>query len=492
MPISFDNSYIQMPAECHRPQAAQPVVKPDLIALNRPLAQALGLDVAWLEGPEGLAMLAGNAFPDGAAAVALAYAGHQFGHFVPQLGDGRALLLGEVVDPSGQRWDLQLKGSGPTAFSRGGDGRSSIGPVVREYLASEAMATLGVPTTRALAAVGSGETVQRNGTEPGGILCRVASSHLRVGSFEYLARHGRAEAVQTLADYAIARHYPQAADHPQPLLGLLEAVVAAQAKLVADWMRVGFIHGVMNTDNCAISGETIDYGPFGFLDTFVPNQVYSSIDHAGRYAYNQQPAIATWNLARLAECLLTAPSLKTKTEAHLEQANHILRGFKPQFEAHFHASFCAKLGLPHQPSFAELAMRLLDIMAEGNADFTRCFRLLSDLADEPASTDAQWLQHFDEESAAVQWLSQWRQALRSTGQDRSQRQANLRAVNPVFILRNHLAQHAVDAAIQGLDFEPMRRLHAVLQQPFTDQPDAMDLALPPAPEERVLQTFCGT
>jgi len=492
MHISFDNSYIRLPADFYQHQLAQPVAAPTLIDLNRPLAEALGLDADGLASADGLAMLAGNAFPVGAEPIAMAYAGHQFGHFVPQLGDGRAVLLGEIIDPAGQRWDLQLKGSGPTAYSRGGDGRSSIGPVVRELLASEAMAALSIPTTRALAAIASGETVMRNQPEPGGVLCRVARSHIRVGTFEYFARRGQGDAVATLTEYVIARHYLGAAEQPQPALALLEQVVAAQARLVANWMRVGFIHGVMNTDNCAISGETIDYGPFGFLDAFVPNQVYSSIDHGGRYAYNQQPAIAIWNLARLAECLLSTPALQPNAPAHLEQANAILKSFQSHFERHFHASLCAKIGLPETPTHVELALALLDIMAEGQADFTLGFRQLSVLDDTAGDHDPAWLRLFDDEQAAQPWLVQWRHALQATGRSQGARRAAMQAVNPAFILRNHLAQQAVDAAITELDFAPMRRLQSVLTQPFADQPEAADLALPPAPDERVLQTFCGT
>ena len=491
-PPLFDNSYARLPEAFHNRQQPTPVARPRLFALNRALAATLGLDPDWLSGEDGLAMLSGNHLPPGAQAIAMGYAGHQFGHWVPRLGDGRALLIGELIDRDGVRRDLQLKGSGPTPFSRRGDGRSSIGPVVREYLASEFMHALGIPTTRALAAVATGEDVLRQRVEPGGILCRIASSHVRVGTFEFFARSGRADEVRILADYLIDRHYPDCRETPNRYLALLEQVIRRQARLVADWLRVGFIHGVMNTDNTSVVGETIDYGPFGFIDRFDPGTVYSSIDHGGRYAYNQQPAIANWNLARLAECLL--PLLDDQPQAAVERANEPLQAFASHFEAHFHPALAAKIGLePGPEQNARLALDLMDAMSTGQADMTLVFRRLGELPAAGPENDAPVRELFVDQAAFDAWAERWRQRLAAEGRlDDDARRAAMHRVNPAFILRNHLAQQAVDAAIERLDFEPMYRLQAVLARPFDDQPEAADLARPPAPDERVLTTFCGT
>src|SRR3978361_960653 len=327
----FQNSYAALPANFFARVAPTPVASPRLIKLNRPLAVHLGLDPDVLESAEGTEILAGKRIPDGADPIAMAYAGHQFGHFVPQLGDGRAILLGEVIDADGARRDIQLKGSGPTPFSRRGDGRAALGPVLREYIVSEAMATLGIPTTRSLAAVVTGENVMREAPLPGAVLTRVASSHIRGGTFQYFAARSDTEGVRRLADHVIARHYPQAADAEHPYLALLEAVIARQAGLVARWLLVGFIHGVMNTDNTSISGETIDYGPCAFMDQYDPATVFSSIDEQGRYAYANQPRIALWNLTRLAECLL--PLLADQQDQAIEEAQAVLGGFPERFHA---------------------------------------------------------------------------------------------------------------------------------------------------------------
>lgn len=340
----FDNSYARELPGFYAPAQPTPVAAPALVAVNAPLAKALGLDAAALASPEGLAALAGQSVPEGAEPIALAYAGHQFGQFVPQLGDGRALLLGEVVGRDGARRDIQLKGSGPTAFSRRGDGRAALGPVLREYVVSEAMATLGIPTTRALAAVATGEPVRRERALPGGVLTRVAASHIRIGTFQFFAARKATEAVRQLADYAIARHYPELAETENPYLALLEGVIGRQAQLVARWLGVGFIHGVMNTDNMSISGETIDYGPCAFLDAYDPQTVFSSIDHMGRYAYGNQPDIAHWNLARLAECLV--PLLAEDKQAGIAAANAALSTFPARFYGAYHAVLTAKIGLP--------------------------------------------------------------------------------------------------------------------------------------------------
>ncbi len=486
----FDNSYARLPDAFHDRIRPTPVARPEPIMLNRALAEELGLDPDWLSGDDGLAMLAGNALPAGADPIAMGYAGHQFGQWVPRLGDGRAILLGEVVDRRGQRRDIQLKGAGPTPYSRRGDGRSSIGPVVREYLGSEFMHALGIPTTRALAAISTGDQVFRQKIEPGGILCRVARSHVRVGTFEFFARSGRGDEVRQLADYVIERHYPHCRDADQPCAALLSAVVERQARLVGDWLLVGFIHGVMNTDNCSIIGETIDYGPFGFVDTFHPGTVYSSIDRGGRYAYNQQPAIAHWNLARLAECLLELLD-DDRTQA-MERANLILGEFPQHFEAHFHRGLAAKIGLAPDERHAKLALDLMDAMAAGEADMTLVFRRLASLPSGHSEDDGAVRALFKDPSLFDAWARPWRQRLAAEGRDDGERRAAMEAVNPAFILRNHLAQRAVDAAVERLDFQPMRELHAVLSRPCLDQPEHADLAQPPRPEEQVLATFCGT
>ncbi len=486
----FDNSYAGLPDAFHDRVAPTPVARPEPIILNHELAAELGLDPDWLAGEEGLAMLSGNALPEGSDPIAMGYAGHQFGQWVPRLGDGRAILIGELIDRTGQRRDLQLKGAGRTPYSRRGDGRSSIGPVVREYLASEFMHALGIPTTRALAALATGEEVVRQKIEPGGILCRVAASHVRVGTFEFFARSGRSDEVRQLADYVIDRHYPDCRGADQSYQALLVEIIDRQARLIADWLRVGFIHGVMNTDNCSVIGETIDYGPFGFVDTFHPATVYSSIDVGGRYAYNQQPAIAHWNLARLSECLLEL--LDEDRQQAVDCANELLGTFPARFEAYFHPALAAKIGLPPDETHARLALDLMDLMSAGEADMTLVFRGLATLPSNGPEHDDPVRALFADPAAFDQWAADWRQRLVACGGDDENRRGAMEKVNPAFVLRNHLAQWAVDAAIERLDFEPMRRLHGVLARPFVDQPEHADLARPPRPEQRVTTTFCGT
>ena len=490
--IAFDNSYARLPERFGARVQPTAVAAPSLIALNTELAEVLGLDPGALRSPAGIEWLAGNRTAAGSEPIAMAYAGHQFGNFVPQLGDGRALLLGEVLDRDGRRRDLHLKGAGPTPFSRGGDGRSSIGPVVREYLASEAMAALGIPTTRALAAVATGEQVLRQtGREPGGILLRVAASHLRVGNFEYFSSRGDIDGLKILLDYALQRHAPERIGDPNPAAALLEVTVDRIAVLVAHWMRVGFIHGVMNTDNAAISGETLDYGPFGFLDQFDPGTCYSSIDRHGRYAWNNQPTIARWNLARLGQCLL--PLIDPQQERAVEIGYALLSRFRERYQSEFNAHLCARIGLPGGAAQdLKLVLDLLEQMDAGSADFTLCFRRLSALGDTPSADDNRFRQLFGEPAAIDPWLAAWRSRLCATASDPGHRRAAMRAVNPAFILRNHLAQRAADAAVQRLDFEPLQTLLKVLSRPFDDQPAHADLARPPRPEERVTETFCGT
>lgn len=487
----FDNTYARLPAHFYACLDPTPVARPKLTEVNRDLAVSLGFDPDWLCGPGGLGLLSGNQLPPSAEPLAMAYAGHQFGNWVPRLGDGRALLLGEVIDRDGVRRDVQLKGSGPTPYSRGGDGRSSIGPVVREYLGSEAMAALGIPSTRALGAVATGEQVMRERPEPGGILCRVATSHVRIGTFEYFARNNQPEAVRRLADYVIGRHYPALADSDQPYQALLDAILTRTAHLVSSWMLIGFVHGVMNTDNSSVVGETIDFGPFGYVDAFDPATVYSYIDRRGRYAWNQQPGIAHWNLARLAECLLGL--LADDEQAALEVADDILGRFPDRFTAAYDAGLTAKIGLAaSREGDAELALDLLERMAGNGADMTQTFRRLSALPRAHDRDDGFVRELFQQPEAFDQWVGDWRQRLDSEQRSDSERRQAMQSVNPAFILRNHLAQRAVDSAIKRLDFGPMQELVRVLAHPYQDQPEFSHLSLPPEPHERVQHTFCGT
>ncbi|HEY2213139.1 MAG TPA: YdiU family protein [Bradyrhizobium sp.] len=486
----FENTYAALPANFFARVAPTPVVSPKLIKLNRPLAMQLGLDPDRLSTPEGAEILAGKRVPDGADPIAMAYAGHQFGHFVPQLGDGRAILLGEVIDADGVRRDIQLKGSGPTPFSRRGDGRAALGPVLREYIVSEAMASLGIPTTRSLAAVMTGESVLREMPLPGAVLTRVASSHIRVGTFQYFAARSDADGVRRLADHVIARHYPQAADADRPYHALLQGVIARQADLVARWLLVGFIHGVMNTDNTSISGETIDYGPCAFMDHYDPAKVFSSIDEQGRYAYANQPRIALWNLTRLAECLL--PLLSDEQDKAIQEAQSALSDFAESFNTAYQAGLRSKLGLfTARDSDPALAQDLLDAMAKNQADFTLTFRRLSDAALEP-SGDADVRHLFAEPAAYDEWAVRWRQRTSDEPQDPAARQIAMRAVNPAFIPRNHLIEAVIDAAVNRDDFAPFEELLTVLSKPYEDQPAFASYTEAPEPHQRVLQTFCGT
>ncbi|MEX2520549.1 MAG: YdiU family protein [Paracoccaceae bacterium] len=477
--IPFDNSYAKLPERFYVRLAPTPVNAPRLIKLNADLVERLAINPAWLAGPEGLAALAGNAPPPGAEPLAQVYAGHQFGGWSAQLGDGRAVLLGEVVGHDGRR-DIQLKGAGPTPYSRMGDGRAPLGPVLREYIISEAMHTLGVPTTRALAAVASGEAVYREeGPLPGGVLTRVAASHIRVGTFQFFGARGDEEALRILVGHALARHYPGAAGTP-PALALLDAVVAAQARLIAKWMSLGFIHGVMNTDNMAISGETIDYGPCAFLDGYDPLKVFSFIDQQGRYAYRNQPGIGHWNLSRLAIALL--PLLADGEDAAIAVATASLERYPELYEAERQRLMAAKLGLT-APN-AGLADEFLEIMAAAGADFTLSFRRLAEAAE---GDEAPLRRLFAEPGALDAWLSRWRLALGV----RDDAAAALRAVNPLYIPRNHLVEEAIAAAYEG-DYAPFEALVDVLAAPFAEQPSRERYAAPPRPAQEVARTFCGT
>jgi uncharacterized protein YdiU (UPF0061 family) len=490
--FGFENTYVQLPERFYARVDPTPVAAPKLVKVNAELARKLGLDPVALASPQGVEILAGNRIAEGSEPLAEAYAGHQFGHFVPQLGDGRANLLGEVLGRDGVRYDIQLKGSGRTAFSRGGDGRAALGPVLREYIVSEAMAAFGVPSTRALAAVTTGDRVMRETVLPGAVFTRVAS-HLRVGTFQYFGARGDTEGTRTLADYAIARHYPDAAQATRPYRALLEGVVGRQARLIAQWMLVGFIHGVMNTDNCSISGETIDFGPCAFMESYEPAKVYSSIDHNGRYAYGNQARAAHWNLARLAEALL--PLLKQEEgseDGAVASAQEALSAFAPQFEASYVAGLRRKLGLlTEREGDAALAQDLLERMAANRADFTLTFRRLSDAAAGPGG-DEGVRTLFVDPGAYDAWAVAWRGRLEEEGASAQERAAAMRMANPAFIPRNHLVQAVIDAAVQRQDFHPFEELLEVVSRPYEDRPGLERFSTPARPEECVLQTFCGT
>jgi len=491
--FGFDNTYARLPERFYARVNPTPVAAPRLVKLNVALALSLGLDPDQLAGPHGVEILAGNRVAVGSEPLALAYAGHQFGHFVPQLGDGRANLLGEVLGRDGVRYDLQLKGSGPTPFSRRGDGRAALGPVLREYIVSEAMAALGVPTTRALAAVTTGERVFRETALPGAVFTRVAASHLRVGTFQYFAARGDVDALRTLADYAIARHYPEAAQARRPYRALLEGVIARQAHLVAQWLLLGFIHGVMNTDNSSISGETIDYGPCAFMEAYDPDTVFSSIDHVGRYAYNSQPLATEWNLTRLAEALLPALEGEAGGEAAgLDSAKEALAAFGPQFEAAHLAGLRGKLGLyTEHKGDARLVQDLLDRMAANRADFTLTFRRLCDAAAAPEG-DHGVRSLFADPGAYDTWAVGWRRRLAEESVSGQARAAKMRMANPVFIPRNHMVEEALEAAAAQQDFQPFEQLLDVVSRPYDDRPNLERYASPARPEEYVRHTFCGT
>ena len=469
-PPKFDNSYARLPDRFYTKMNPTPVAAPSLIALNDSLADQMGLDAAWLRSEAGVAMLAGNTMPDGAEPLAQAYAGHQFGGWSPQLGDGRANVLGEVVGPDGARWDIQLKGSGPTPYSRRGDGRAGLGPVMREYIVSEAMHAFGVPTTRALAAVSTGETVVRETLLPGAILTRVAGSHIRVGTFQYFAARQDHDGLELLLNHAIARHYPDVGKGDG--LGFLKAVITAQAELVAKWMGLGFIHGVMNTDNTHVGGLTIDYGPCAFMDAYHPATVFSSIDQGGRYVYQGQPEVLVWNLAQLASCLL--PFIDSDKDVAVAAAQEALGGFGDAYTVAWKRVFFAKIG--HSvggDAQVALMQDLLTRMANNQADFTRVFRAM---ARGQGARD-----EFVDPTSYDEWEAEW------GGGD----EAIMRAANPAIIPRNHRVEEAIQAGVQG-DYTPFHRLNKALAQPYEDRAEFADLEAAPSEQQMVRQTFCGT
>jgi uncharacterized protein YdiU (UPF0061 family) len=489
--FTFDNTYARLPDRFFSRVRPTRVAEPRLIKLNRPLAELLGADVELLASPAGAQVLAGNDIPAGADPIALAYAGHQFGSFVPQLGDGRAILLGEVVGKDGRRRDIQLKGAGRTLFSRGGDGRAALGPVLREYIVSEAMAALGVPTTRALAAVSTGERVLREEALPGAILTRVAASHMRVGTFQFFAARGDREALRVLTSYALARHYADAEGTGDDAIALLDRVIDAQAELVARWLGIGFVHGVMNTDNTAISGETIDYGPCAFLDDYDPAKTFSSIDHGGRYAFSKQPRIALWNVTRLAEALLAV--ISEDGEEAVRVATERLARFAPRFDQAYMRVMRGKLGLVLEEEDDHVLVEgLLSRLADQHVDHTIFFRRLCALAADPSLDQAVVSLFGDEPGAFRSWAETWHRRLAVEAAAPDERAASMRLANPAFIPRNHRVEEAIDAATRRGDFRPFETLVDVLGRPFEEQPEHAELADPPGPEQRVYKTFCGT
>ena len=482
MNILFDNTYARLPERFFAKHESTRVPEPKLIRLNHGLAAKLALDAGWLKSSDGVAMLSGNTIPEGAEPIAQVYAGHQFGGFSPRLGDGRALLLGEVIGTDGARYDLQLKGSGRTQFSRGGDGKSALGPVLREYILSEAMSALGVPTTRALAAVATGEKVIRQeGPLPGGVFTRVAASHIRVGTFQYFLARNDIDGLRVLADYVIGRHYPAAAQAANPYLALLESVANAQVNLIAQWMSIGFIHGVMNTDNTAISGETIDYGPCAFMDAFHPQCVYSSIDSGGRYAWGNQPHIGLWNMTRFAETLL--PLLSESPDEATKLAETVLAGFPERFDGQYTARFRAKFGLPPEApvGLIQECLGLLDTQA---VDFTLFFRRLTRVAggDDPETLAVM----FSRRELFEQWFAKWNEEANP-----AKYLAAMRGANPILIPRNHRVEQAIHSAYIG-EFAPFHRLVDALAVPYAEHAEYADFEIPPRPEEIVHETFCGT
>ncbi len=494
-PIPFDNQYIKLGDDFYVMTEPSPTKKPELIKFNNHLATELGLNNVELSPEDCAAIFSGNRIPAGAEPLAMAYAGHQFGSFNPQLGDGRAILLGELVSHSGIHLDMQLKGSGRTHYSRGGDGRAALGPVLREYLLSEAMAKLGVPTTRALAAVTTGEDVVREQMLPGAVITRIATSFVRVGTFQYFAANENIEAIKKLADHVIKRNFPEASQAENPYAALLAMIMDRQAALIAQWMQLGFIHGVMNTDNMSVAGETIDYGPCAFMDAYDHDQVYSSIDRGKRYAYSNQPSIGLWNLTRLAESLL--PLLDEDTDTAVEIAKEILETYAASYQDYWLAGMRRKIGLlPEQETDKDndraLLENLFDIMASNKADFTLTFYYLSQLDSASTGQDHVVSALFNDPGQFDSWVVEWRKRLSKSTVDHADRQADMCSVNPVYIPRNHQVEAAIRAAEDHGDFSVFHELHELLQNPYELQEGKQSFMLPPKPDEVVQQTFCGT
>jgi len=470
----FDNSYCHLPDALFAEVAPTPVVQPELLLFNQPLADELGLTD--LSGRDAQTLLSGNRLPQGSRPIAQAYAGHQFGH-PAMLGDGRAVLLGELLTPAGQRVDVQLKGAGRTPFSRGGDGRAALGPMLREYLVSESLHALGIPSSRALAVVTTGEPVQRETALPGAIVTRIARSHIRVGTFQYAAWHKDNRLLPALLDYALARHYPLLRDEVNPALAFLDAVMTTQISLIVHWMRVGFIHGVLNTDNVTITGEALDFGPCAFMDEYDPGTVFSSIDRQGRYAFNQQPVVTQWNLERLAEALL--PLMDADAQVAIEQATQLLKTFMPRFGVQWRQMMQGKLGLQGEQAEDEQLMDdWLALLQQHRLDYTNAHRALM----QPALPDDVVWQSPD----IVQWWQRWRQRV-----DYAQARPLMQQHNPAIIPRNHRVEQALTAAQAG-DMQPFEMLYQALRQPYAERASDDPLCQPPGASEKVNQTFCGT
>jgi serine/tyrosine/threonine adenylyltransferase len=487
MHLGLEHHYAQLPSEFFTDAVPATVATPQLFAWNEALAKELGLAATVRDAAHEL--FSGAQLPADARPIAMAYAGHQFAHFVPSLGDGRAMLLGELRNTAGELRDVHLKGAGRTSWSRSGDGLAALGPMLREFIISEAMDALGIPTTRSLAVITTGQQVFREDVLPGAILTRIASSHIRVGTFQYFAARGNHDAVRTLLNLCIDRHYPELKQSAEPALDFLRAVAARQAGLIAQWMSVGFIHGVMNTDNMAVSGETIDYGPCAFMDHYDPNTVFSSIDHRGRYAYANQPVAAQWNLARLAETLI--PLIHADQSQAIADATAVIEPFIDQVDSLLLARMCRKLGLATtQPDDSTLIAALLSVMQHGHADFTLTLRHLA--AAQTSDGEELFLQQFREPAAVTHWLSQWRQRLLQESLPATGRHQAMLAVNPAFIPRNHRVEAALNAASDRGDPEPFHTLLRLVQKPFDAHPEFAAFMAPPADSERVLQTFCGT
>lgn len=484
----FDNSYQNLPQDFFERINPVPVKDPQLIIFNNDLGRSLGIDQK-INKKELANIFSGNEILKGSSPIALAYAGHQFGNFVNQLGDGRAVLLGEVSTPNQERFDMQLKGSGQTRFSRQGDGRSPLGPVIREYVVSEAMNALGIPSTRSLAAVTTGEKVFREVILPGGILTRIAKSHIRVGTFEYFATQKNTENLKTLADYTIKRHFLSLKDVANPYLSLLEIVSERQIELISKWMGVGFIHGVMNTDNTSIVGETIDYGPCAFMDEYNPSTVFSSIDAHGRYAFGNQPLIAQWNMACFANSLLGL--IDKDTEKATSKAQKVINNFPNKMSEAVMSVMCKKIGLDSTKTNSQEALtKLLRIMLDNKSDYTLTFRYLSEII--KGKRDSSFKQQFLEHNQISNWLKEWKELIKDQDLAKKEIVLSMESSNPVFIPRNHLVERAIEAAVENNDFSEMKTLLTILSNPYEEQSKYGEYMKPPKPLEVVHQTFCGT
>ena len=488
--FTFDNSYVKLPDHFYCKLNPTPVKEPKLIKINDHLAVQLGMDPKWLGSKKGIEVLSGNVIFSGSEPIAMAYAGHQFGYWVPQLGDGRAIMLGEVLDKNNNRYDVQLKGSGLTPFSRQGDGRAWLGPVLREYIVSEAMFALNIPTTRALAAVTTGEIVKRENDLPGAILTRVASSHIRVGTFQYFAAKNDLRAIKKLADYVIGRHYLEIKEDKNPYVSLLRAFIKKQSLLIAKWLGIGFIHGVMNTDNMTLSGETIDYGPCAFMDNYNENIVYSSIDNYGRYAYNNQSNIAKWNIACFASSIL--PLINSNQKRSINIAKEIVEEFDDTFAEYWASEIRLKLGLKEKDSKdITLGSDLLVLMQKNSVDFTNTFRELSSLSNTKSILDKNFVTLFSDKMSINGWLSRWRDRLNSETHNDHDRKIAMLSYNPAYIPRNHRIEEAIQFALKD-DYSFFNKLCEILSNPFNDQLSNINYKTPPLPREIVRQTFCGT